>query len=280
MTVVSKISSGINKVIESKWISKQLEQGLKDPAGTAAKIMVISFITKDAVNCAMYTTQSLNNKKIPEDKRGFVAALDLIQGFINVGGQMVAFYLLDRKLAPKLFGEKYSGTFKDPKTKKELDDVITDTSKSRLLSDNIRGLVKDVIANDTSGKNKKIVNKVRNIIKSKNIDINKISIEEAENVIAKLIEDMAKDSKNFKSYEKGLGLVITALGTNALIKRTLSPLIATPLAGKLSENWDKKHKVAKDRMYYEVKAVEQGEFKQNDVTQDSFQKSALASNSK
>lgn len=239
-----KITNGLNKAIESRWMTKKLQEGLKDPAGFAAKMMVLSFVTKDAVNCAIYTYQSANNKKIPEDKRAFVASLDLIQGFINVGGQLLAASLVDKLLTPKLFGKYYSG------------ENVGSTDKSRLLPDNLRGLVKDVMENNTTGKNKKIVTKVQNIIKSKSLDISKISAEEAEKVILKLVDDMAKGSKNFKSLQKGLGLLVTALATTALVKRTLNPLIATPLAGMLSDKWQKEHKSAEDKTLNEAVALQ------------------------
>lgn len=60
-----------------KWIPE-------DPTKGAAGLALASTITKDAVNCYYYTTQSYKNKEIPEDKRKFVAANDLSNGFYNV----------------------------------------------------------------------------------------------------------------------------------------------------------------------------------------------------
>lgn len=276
---VSPIAQGLNKVIESKWMNKKFIAGLKDPAGFAAKTMVLSFITKDAVNCAIYTYQSANNQKIPEDKRKFVASLDLIQGFINVGGQFLAAKIFENKLVPKWFGKNYSGTFVDPLTKKEVEGIVTDTSKSRLLADNIRGVVKDVINKNTDSKNKKIVNKILSELKSKNIEITKLPAEETENVIKSLIENMAKGSKNFGSYDKGFKLLVGALATTALVKRTLNPLIATPLAGMLSDRWEKKRKPVKDRGYYEVKAVESGKYKNSKLDKTAFSNISSSSSS-
>jgi len=53
-------------------------------AATAAAIATVSNVSKDAVNCVYYTMQSLNNERIPEDQRKFVAALDLSNGILNV----------------------------------------------------------------------------------------------------------------------------------------------------------------------------------------------------
>lgn len=54
----------------------------------AATIALLSTTTKDLVNCGYYTTQSLNNKKIPEEKRKFVAGIDLSNGILNVLSQL------------------------------------------------------------------------------------------------------------------------------------------------------------------------------------------------
>lgn len=281
MAIVNKVTSGMNKIITSRPINKVLEAGLKDPAGTAAKMMVLSFISKDAVNCAIYTYQSLNNEKIPEDKRGFVAALDLIQGFINVGGQFLAFYIFDRALTPKWFGKLYSGTLKDKNKKIGPLPGKNDADKSLLLDDNIRGAVKDILGQN-AGKvqNKRLITRINRAVQKAGLDISKIKPDEVENVIVKLTEDLAKDSKKFASVEKGFGLLVGALATNALVKRTLSPLIATPLAGKLSENWDKKRKAAQDRMDYEVQAVAQGKFDYSKMDKTVFKSMSSGPNSK
>lgn len=60
-----------------KWIPE-------DPTHGAAGLALASTITKDALGCYYYTTQSLKNEEIPEDKRKFVAANDLSNGFYNV----------------------------------------------------------------------------------------------------------------------------------------------------------------------------------------------------
>lgn len=81
-----------------------------------SKIVVASAVTKDAVGCLFYTYQSLNNKRIPEDQRKFVGALDLANGLLNVGVQLLMalgvenliMRFFDKKLAPKYFSEEDS----------------------------------------------------------------------------------------------------------------------------------------------------------------------------
>ncbi len=68
-------------ILNSKFFKKWIPD---DPTHAAAGLAVLSTVTKDAVNCYYYTTQSLKNKEIPEDKRKFVAANDLSNGFYNV----------------------------------------------------------------------------------------------------------------------------------------------------------------------------------------------------
>lgn len=83
-------------------------------AGLAATAIIISNLSKDGVNCYYYVSQSLKNKKIPEEKRKFVAALDLSNGLLNIT-VMTAFGILitkpikmffDKVIAPKHFSQR------------------------------------------------------------------------------------------------------------------------------------------------------------------------------
>ena len=82
-------------------------------AGAAVMIATVSNVTKDGVNCAYYVAQSLNNERIPEDQRKFVAGLDLANGILNVSLQTIAGTAIgkwaakffDKKIAPKYFSE-------------------------------------------------------------------------------------------------------------------------------------------------------------------------------
>lgn len=82
-------------------------------AGAAVTIATVSNVTKDGVNCAYYVTQSLNNERIPEDQRKFVAGMDLANGILNVVLQTFAGTAIgkgaakffDKKIAPKYFSE-------------------------------------------------------------------------------------------------------------------------------------------------------------------------------
>lgn len=93
----------INRITSSKIFQECLyKPAIKDAAKFAGRMALLSALTKDTVNCYYYVTQSLNNDKIPEDKRGFVASLDLMNGILNVGLQFTIGAWLDKK-APDFF---------------------------------------------------------------------------------------------------------------------------------------------------------------------------------
>ncbi len=105
-----RVSSVMTKILESR-----AGKYLTNPASSAAvTIATISNLTKDGVNCAYYVTQSLNNERIPEDQRKFVAGLDLANGILNVTLQAGVSAALatgvgkffDKKIAPKHFSEQ------------------------------------------------------------------------------------------------------------------------------------------------------------------------------
>ena len=88
----------------------------QDPKVNAAWIAglgVASVILKDGFGCYLYVKQSLNNKKIPEDKRKFVAALDLANGGLMILLQILLTYTISKKafqekMFNKLFGKLFN----------------------------------------------------------------------------------------------------------------------------------------------------------------------------
>lgn len=72
---------------------------------------VASVVAKDGIGCALYTYQSLNNKSIPEDKRPFVAALDLTNGILMISTQIamtIGFTKFQNKLFAKTLGKYFN----------------------------------------------------------------------------------------------------------------------------------------------------------------------------
>ena len=80
----------------------------ENPTDVAKALALASTTTKDAVNCYYYTTQSYNNKEIPEDKRKFVAGIDLANGILNVITQLTL-GLVVNKQSDKLFEIIFKG---------------------------------------------------------------------------------------------------------------------------------------------------------------------------
>lgn len=70
-----------------------------------------SVVAKDGIGCALYTYQSLHNDKIPEDKRPFVAALDLTNGLLMISTQIamtIGFTKVQNKLFAKSLGKYFN----------------------------------------------------------------------------------------------------------------------------------------------------------------------------
>ena len=263
---INKIGGTINKQVgkvfeyttKNKFIAKSLEQGFNEPAKFAAKMFIVSIVTKDVIGCIFYTYQSLNNKRIPEEKRKFVAALDFMQGIINVGGQILIGTAIDSKFTPKLLS-KYTGIIKNKITGTE---TYVNT-KSPLASDNIIEITKKVL-----------LEKAGEIKTKYGVDVNKFNVQDINSIGEQIIGRIGKDSKKFKSFETGFGILIAAIATTALTKRALNPLISTPLAGWFKENYlDKKKQKPKnqhDRVYYEWSSL--GPKYNNKIDTTSFSK--------
>lgn len=100
------VERGINKVANSKIMKKAFSERAGEMAATIA---LASTTTKDAVNCYYYTNQSLHNKKIPEEKRKFVAAIDLSNGILNVVSQLTIGAYIKNQL-PQTFDKWFKNT--------------------------------------------------------------------------------------------------------------------------------------------------------------------------
>lgn len=110
---IAKIENGIM----NSWALKKLTSMRSSSAiATAA---VVSLVSKDALNCYYYVSQSLKNEKIPDDKRNFVAGLDLANGILNIVFQLGLGNLIvnnsdkvfDKYVAPKYYGPKAMENF-------------------------------------------------------------------------------------------------------------------------------------------------------------------------
>lgn len=83
-----------------------------DNAKFMSMIGVTSIVLKDGLGCYLYVKQSLNNDKIPEDKRKFVAALDLANGGLMIAMQLLMFFTIsNKKVQNKIFNKLFGKTF-------------------------------------------------------------------------------------------------------------------------------------------------------------------------
>lgn len=83
-----------------------------------AALAVGSMVLKDGLGCYMYVKQSLNNKDIPEEKRKFVAALDLANGGLMILAQLVMFRTIsNKKFQAKMFDKFFGKLFDRPMKK-------------------------------------------------------------------------------------------------------------------------------------------------------------------
>jgi hypothetical protein len=93
-----------------KWVAKaHIENNVK----TIGAIGITSLVLKDLVGGYFYVTQSLKNDKIPEDKRKFVAALDLTNTGLMIGLQLLMFATISQKgfqnaMFKKMFGKYFA----------------------------------------------------------------------------------------------------------------------------------------------------------------------------
>ena len=79
---------------------------------------VASIIAKDGLGCYLYVTQSLNNKDIPDDKRKFVASLDLTNGLLMIALQLAMFFTVSHKVCQAKMFDKFFGKMFDRPLKK------------------------------------------------------------------------------------------------------------------------------------------------------------------
>lgn len=126
----------------------------KNPEQVMALTTIASIVGKDGVGCYMYVKQSLNNEKIPEEKRSFVAALDLTNGGLMILSQLLMFFTIsNKKFQNKLFGSMFNKIFSDH-AKKQYITYIRSNPKFRDLQKQVIGADFDKIHNrakDTFG---------------------------------------------------------------------------------------------------------------------------------
>lgn len=122
MSGINPISNFFSKTLgaisKSKPVKKMTKAFQENPEGALAITTVGSIVVKDGIGCYKYVTQSINNKDIPEDKRTFVASMDLTNGLLMIGTQIGMFFLM-RKFSEPMFNKFFKKSF-NPKIKRDI----------------------------------------------------------------------------------------------------------------------------------------------------------------
>lgn len=121
-------AKGIGKATDTKFVRNICEKFKDDPIKYAGYATLASLATKDAVGCYLYVTQSLNNKKIPEDKRRFVANMDLTNGILNVVTQIGLTFGLKKMYKPA-FDKMLNKSFNSKACKELITKIRKDAAK-------------------------------------------------------------------------------------------------------------------------------------------------------
>ena len=107
LSATSHIIGKVEKSVPMQWAEKKFNV---DPEKALGLATVTSIVVKDGVGCWKYVTQSLNNQKIPEEKRKFVAALDLTNGILMIAAQIAMFFAM-RKYSGPIFNKLFRKSF-------------------------------------------------------------------------------------------------------------------------------------------------------------------------
>ncbi|OGI03798.1 MAG: hypothetical protein A2Y25_07240 [Candidatus Melainabacteria bacterium GWF2_37_15] len=104
--------SGIFKSLsKSTFMNKHVNKVISDDI-YAARLLVCSNVLKDAVVYGFRYDKSRKNKEIPEEKRGFVAALDLASGVTTCVVQLALGFAISNRNMQKIVCNKLFGHLK------------------------------------------------------------------------------------------------------------------------------------------------------------------------
>ncbi len=110
---IGKLNSAIAKPFRmlSEWtpMKKIADCYQEDFAKFGAAVAMASVLSKDTLGCYLYVTQSLKNEKIPKEKRGFVAMLDMTNGVLMIASQIAAFYTISNEKVQKFIFDNTLG---------------------------------------------------------------------------------------------------------------------------------------------------------------------------
>ena len=125
--IISKPFCGLGNSRTFNWLAKNYE---KDPIKFVAGVSLASVVFKDSLGCYLYVKQSLNNEKIPKEKRGFVAAFDLTNGVLMIATQIATFCTVANSKVQKFLFDKTLGRFFDNKARRNCKELIKQKNKN------------------------------------------------------------------------------------------------------------------------------------------------------
>lgn len=224
----NKFIQGFNrKILDSKLLNKMYKFASEDTASFASRTALISALTKDAFGCYYYVTQSLNNDRIPEDKRGFLASLDFMNGVLNVGIQLTI------------------GLWIDKHSKEWFDKLPIGKALEKINTEKIAKAITPMV----NGKSEK--------------ESDKVNFEQVDKFLREKLTGIGKQEGGAAKWLKvGYSAAIMLIATQVVIKRMIVPFIATPSAGWVKKKFlDKdKPKTEHDRIYYDWLASSTGRY--------------------
>lgn len=128
--ISSFTSNMFKKIANLKPMKTVCKQYQKDNVRFISGVALTSIALKDALGCVFYVYQSLNNEKIPKEKRSFVAALDLANGGLMIAAQILAYMTISKKAVQQKMFNKFFGKMITPKFKQG---VITKLQNSTTM---------------------------------------------------------------------------------------------------------------------------------------------------
>ena len=97
----------LNKITNSELVNKHIKRAIEDDA-FAAKTLVAINVAKDVFAYGVRFKTTMNNKEIPEEKRPFVASMDLMSGIVTAAMQIgVGFSLANPKFQNKIWDKLF-----------------------------------------------------------------------------------------------------------------------------------------------------------------------------
>ncbi|MCD7779608.1 MAG: hypothetical protein LUH05_02920 [Candidatus Gastranaerophilales bacterium] len=116
----------LNKITNSEFINKHINHTIKDDT-FAAKTLVTINVAKDVFAYGTRFKTTMKNEEIPEEKRPFVASMDLMSGIVTAVLQLgVGYSLANPKIQNKIWDKLFKTCeFKDiTKAKKGFSQIL------------------------------------------------------------------------------------------------------------------------------------------------------------